>query len=294
MLPSADYTGEITVPESVTFSSKVYNVTEIQKGAFAGTSIDILRLPANLKAIPDEMAANCPSLISVGLPDHLETIGVKAFYGSTNIRFIRSYNFGKDNSLVPPSFTATEESDYGNAFSPEIWPDCMLVVPASMYANYKETVGWKNFRSFAYWHDYDVAPTAVEFPGTHEYLPESSVTLTPATTPDNATILNFVIKTDNPSVASYSAGKDADGKTALIVNTLAEGEAEVTVYMNLVKTSFKLTVSKEAGIGSVTSDDNLDVRYFNLQGIEIKNPEPGTVCVKVTGAKVEKIVYTAE
>ena len=294
VLPSADYTGEITVPESVTFSSKVYNVTEIQKGAFAGTSIDILRLPANLKAIPDEMAANCPSLISVGLPDHLETIGVKAFYGSTNIRFIRSYNFGKDNSLVPPSFTATEESDYGNAFSPEIWPDCMLVVPASMFANYKETVGWKNFRSFAYWHVYDVAPTAVEYPGTHKYLPESSVTLTPATTPDNATILNFVIKTDNPSVASYSAGKDADGKTALIVNTLAEGEAEVTVYMNLVKTSFKLTVSKEAGIGSVTSDDNLDVRYFNLQGIEIKNPEPGTVCVKVTGAKVEKIVYTAE
>lgn len=291
VLPSSDYSGEITVPESVTYNNKVYNVTEIQPRAFAGTNIDILRLPANLKAIPDEMAANCLSLISVGLPDHLETIGAKAFYGSPNIRYIRCYNLGKDNSLVPPYFTATDESDYGEAFSTDIWPDCMLVIPASMYTNYKKATGWKNFRSFAYWHDYDVEPTAVEFPGTHEYLPGSSITLTPATTPDNATILNFVIKTDNPSIASFSAGKDADNKTALIVNTLAEGEAQVTVYANLVKTTFKLTVSNVSGIDGMTIDDNLTVRYFNLQGIEIKNPVPGTVCVKVTGTEVEKIVY---
>lgn len=228
------------------------------------------------------------------LADHLESIGVKAFYGSTNIRYIQSYNYGVDNNLVPPSFTATDESDYGNAFSPEIWPDCMLVIPANMYMNYKKTTGWKNFRTFAYWHDYDVAPAAVEFPGTHEYQPESSVTLTPATTPANATILNFVIKTDNPAVASFSTGKGTDNKAALIVNTHAEGEAEVTVYMNLVKTTLRLTVSKSSGIGAVDADDNLNARYFNLQGIEIKNPKPGTVYVKVTGTKVEKIVYTAE
>ena len=294
VLPSADYSGEITVPESVTFNNKVYNVTEIQPRAFAGTDIDILRLPANIKAIPDEMAADCPSLISVGLPDHLETIGAKAFYGSPNIRYIRCYNFGTDNSLVPPSFTNTDESDYGEAFSTEIWPECMLVIPANMYGNYKKATGWKKFRTFAYWHDYDVDPNTVEFTGQHEYTPGSSITLTPATTPDNATILNFVIKTDNPSIASFSAGKDADNKTALIVNTLAEGEAQVTVYANLVKTTFKLTVSNVSGIDDMTADDSHEARYFNLQGIEIKNPAPGTVCMKITGTRVEKIVYTAD
>ncbi len=294
VLKSADYTGEITVPDKVTYKNEEYNVVEIEDRAFAGTSIDILRLPASLKVIPDEMAADCKQLVCVGLPDHLETIGVKAFFGSTNIRFIRCYNFGADNNYVPPTFTPTAESDYGDAFSTEIWPDCMLVIPSSMYANYKKTVGWKNFRSFAYWHDYDVEPTAVEFPGQHQYQPGKSVTLTPVTAPGNATILNFVIKANTTGIASFSAGKDADNKTALIVNTLEEGETEVTVYVNLVKTTFTLKVDKTVGINSIISDQNTDVRYFNIQGVELKNPAPGTICIRVIGNKVEKIVFTAD
>ena len=68
----------------------------------------------------------------------------------------------------------------------------------------------------------------------------------------------------------------------------------MTVYANLVKTTFKLTVSNVSGIDDMTADDSHEARYFNLQGIEIKNPAPGTVCMKITGTRVEKIVYTAD
>lgn len=75
-----------------------------------------------MKHIADETFAGCPKLVAVGLPDHLETIGVKAFYGSPRIRYIRCVNYGFDNNLVPPTFAtfSGDPTDYGQAFSTEI------------------------------------------------------------------------------------------------------------------------------------------------------------------------------
>ena len=66
----------------------------------------------------------------------------------------------------------------------------MLVIPANMYGNYKKATGWKKFRTFAYWRGLRRGPQYSGIHGQHEYTPGSSITLTPATTPDNATILN--------------------------------------------------------------------------------------------------------
>ena len=53
--------------------------------------------------------------------------------------------------------------------------------------------------------------------------------------------------------------------------------------------SFVTAGEDTTGIDSI-STDNEDVRYFNLQGIEIFNPTPGTICIKVTGNKAERIM----
>ena len=46
---------------------------------------------------------------------------------------------------------------------------------------------------------------------------------------------------------------------------------------------------EDSGINSI-DNDNSEVRYFNLQGIEIFNPTPGTICIKVNGRKAERII----
>lgn len=289
VLPAA-YTGEITIPATVSYQGKTYAVTEIAPRAFYGTSIDILRLPAGIKSIPTEMAANCQNLVSVGLPDHLETIGVRAFYDSPNIRFIRCVNYGVNNNLVPPAFTATDESSYGEAFSTSIWPDCMLAIPGSMYANYRQANGWSNFRSFAYWHDTDVSPDSVVFTGKFSGEERKVRTLTPVVYPSNALILNYVVRNSNPEAVSFATGKDEQGKTVLLASLLKVGEADVTVYMNLVKSSFHISVSVYTGVEGVDGDDE-EARYFTLEGLEVARPQKGVMYIKVQRNKSTKIVY---
>lgn len=289
VLPAA-YTGEITIPANVSYQGKTYAVTEIAPRAFYGTTIDILRLSAGIKAIPAEMAANCRNLVSVGLPDHLETIGVRAFYDSPNIRFIRCVNYGVNNNLVPPAFTATDESSYGEAFSPAIWPDCMLAIPGSMYANYRKANGWSNFRSYAYWHADDVSPDSVRFTGKFSGEERKVRTLTPVVYPSNALILNYVVRNSNPEAVSFATGKDEQGKTVLLASLLKVGEADVTVYMNLVKSSFHISVSVYTGVEGVDGDDE-EARYFTLEGLEVARPQKGVMYIKVQRNKSTKIVY---
>ena len=54
--------------------------------------------------------------------------------------------------------------------------------------------------------------------------------------------------------------------------------------------TFKTTGEPQTSGIETVDTDNDDVRYFNLQGIEIFDPTPGTICIKVTGKKAERIV----
>lgn len=45
-----------------------------------------------------------------------------------------------------------------------------------------------------------------------------------------------------------------------------------------------------AGVGNIESEIDGNARYFTLQGVEIKHPAPGTLCIKVEGNKVTKVI----
>lgn len=50
------------------------------------------------------------------------------------------------------------------------------------------------------------------------------------------------------------------------------------------------TISAESGIENVIADENAPVEYFNLQGVKVENPAPGTLVVRRQGSKVEKVI----
>ncbi len=54
-----------------------------------------------------------------------------------------------------------------------------------------------------------------------------------------------------------------------------------------IQIEFEVTYNIEAGIANIEAADS-DARYFNLQGVEVKNPEAG-VYVKVANGKVSKV-----
>lgn len=47
----------------------------------------------------------------------------------------------------------------------------------------------------------------------------------------------------------------------------------------------------EAGVEGIEADNNAPVKYYNLQGVEVANPEKGQLLIKRQGGKAEKIVF---
>ena len=46
------------------------------------------------------------------------------------------------------------------------------------------------------------------------------------------------------------------------------------------------------GVDDIAGDNaDCPVEYFNLQGVRIENPEPGTLCIRRQGTDVRKVVF---
>ena len=80
------YSGNIVIPETVTYKNRELSVTSIGQSAFSGcsalTSVDI---PNSVATIGDDAFRNCPGLTSIDIPDGVTSIGGYTFYYCTGL-----------------------------------------------------------------------------------------------------------------------------------------------------------------------------------------------------------------
>ena len=57
------------------------------------------------------------------------------------------------------------------------------------------------------------------------------------------------------------------------------------------KTMTIIPAGEQGGVDDIICDSQAAVTYFNLQGLEVANPRPGTVYIMVTGGKSSKIKF---
>ena len=86
-----EYTGAVSIPESVTYGSTTYSVTSIGSSAFYDcTGLTSIEIPNRVTSIGKSAFSDCPGLTSVTLPNSLITIGEynQEIKGETNVEII--------------------------------------------------------------------------------------------------------------------------------------------------------------------------------------------------------------
>jgi len=112
------YSGSITIPASVIYSSKIYRVTGIGISAFRDcTGLTSITIPNTVTSISDEAFYNCSGLVSVTIPEGVISIGYEAFRGCSgltsvvignSVKSISAFAFSGCSGLTRAEFGSIE------------------------------------------------------------------------------------------------------------------------------------------------------------------------------------------
>lgn len=79
---SNKYTGNVNIPETVTYNDKTYTVTSIEKDAFKDClNLTSITMPHSMKGIEDYAFDGCKGLKSVTIPNSVTDVTELSFYG---------------------------------------------------------------------------------------------------------------------------------------------------------------------------------------------------------------------
>ena len=97
------YSGDIVIPESITYNNSKYSVTSIGNNAFWGCSgLTSVTIPNSVTSIGDKAFYYCRGLTSVTIPNSVTSIGKSAFSFCTVLTSI----------TIPNSVTSIDESAF--------------------------------------------------------------------------------------------------------------------------------------------------------------------------------------
>ena len=90
---SNEYTGDVVIPESVTYNGNTYSVTSIGYGAFwYCTGLKSIEIPNSVTSIGYDAFEYCSSLTSVVIPNSVTSIGDYAFRGCSGLTSVEIPN----------------------------------------------------------------------------------------------------------------------------------------------------------------------------------------------------------
>ena len=146
----SSYSGSVTIPESVSYNGKTYNVTGISGSAFAYcydlnsisipnsvtsigerafnccSSLLLAIIPSSVTEIGERAFEGCESLTTAAIPDGVKTISNRTFFGCTNLT---SLTIGKGVTSIGMSAFA------GCRLTSLVFPNSVTSIGAFAFAN---------------------------------------------------------------------------------------------------------------------------------------------------------------
>ena len=100
-----DYSGDIVIPESITYNGSKYSVTSIINRAFEECSgLTSVNIPNSVTSIGIGIFSGCTGLTSITIPNSVTSIGWSMFYGCSSLTSV----------TIPNSVTSIGESAFYN------------------------------------------------------------------------------------------------------------------------------------------------------------------------------------
>ena len=311
-----EYSGDVKIPESVTYNGHTYSVTSIGYYAFYDcwglTSVEI---PNSVTSIGESAFEDCSSLTSVEIGNSVTSIGDYAFYYCKKLKKLISY------AEVPPVCGSY-------VFSGVNTPECTLYVPYGAKSTYASTDGWKSFTNIVEMeHNYDLTVSAAgyatlyldyatEIPeGVEVYtakevdgiwlkmaqvedvLPANTAVIVKApagtytfvqTATETATIADNLLKgsatdayIDVPSNSKAFVLSMVDGKVGMYLAKLTDGR-----FLNNANKAYLLLDNNKLGL----SDEELDTSVGGAQ-LSLRFDFGSATGIDVVQTETEKVIY---
>ena len=244
-----EYSGSVTIPETVTYSGTIYSVTSIGSSAFWDCSgLTSVTIPNSVTSIGEYAFEICSSLTSVTIGNSVTSIGDRAFYGcisliyvdynaknllnvggSTNLSYAKFIIVGEDVETIPAGIINSSAATTiiskntippvcdSNAFSSVEKSKCTLYVPSASFMDYWSADVWKEFTNIKPFTE--VSEISL---GSENYTIKVGESLQLETTiaPSNASISDLIWTSSNPEVATVSSSGKVVG--------IKPGEATIT------------------------------------------------------------------
>lgn len=167
------YSGEVTIPATVTHGGVTYMVTGIKEDAFRGCSgLTGVTIGAYVTAIGDRAFKGCSSLTSVTLGDYVITVGANAFSGCSSLASVTlgsgvaqigSGAFSSCNALTSVTCKAATPPVMAGSDCFGCYDTATLHVYPPVLDSYKAADGWKLFANII--AEDKVAPAACDTNG---------------------------------------------------------------------------------------------------------------------------------
>ncbi|MDE7166914.1 MAG: leucine-rich repeat domain-containing protein [Bacteroidaceae bacterium] len=145
-----EYSGDVVIPESVTYESVTYSVTEIGTDAFYECrDLTSVTIPTSVTKIGNSAFGMCTSLASIDIPDSITEIGEGAFSACVKLTSISIPNgvtvIGNRVFKSCPNLTSIDIPDSVTEIGREAFEGCGLTSVIIPYAVTK--IGYKAFSS---------------------------------------------------------------------------------------------------------------------------------------------------
>ena len=206
----SNLSGDITIPENVTYNGTTYSVTVIGNNSFWGcTGLTSVTIPNSVTTIGWYAFAGCSGLTSMTIPNSVTTIGGDAFWGCTSLTAVTIPNsvttIGEGTFSSCRGLTSMTIPNSVTSIGPWVFSGCSGLTSVTI-PNSVTTIGWYAFEGCTGLTSVTI-PNTVTYIGNHAFKGCSGLT-------------SMVVESGNPK---YDSRNNCNAIIETASNTLIYG-----------------------------------------------------------------------